>query len=72
MVRMSSKDDYKQKTMTDLKLSEFDKLIRNCYKEAKSAAITFELDNYGGYGFLPSNCKYIFLDTLLIGRSQHQ
>ena len=49
--------------MTDLKLSLFEKSIRNCYNEAKSAGFTFELENYGGYGLLPSKCKYNLVDT---------
>ena len=50
MVPMWSKDGYKQKLKTDLKLSEFDKLLRNCYNEANSAGFAFELDKYVGYG----------------------
>ena len=51
MVPMWSKDDYKQKLTRNLKLSELDKLLRNCYNEAKSAGFAFELDKFGRYGF---------------------
>ena len=52
MVPMWPKDDYKQKLTRDLKLSELDNLLRNCYNEANSAGFAFEFDKYGGYGLL--------------------
>ena len=43
MVPMWPKDDYKQKLTRDLKLSEFDNLLRNCNNEAKSAGFILNL-----------------------------
>ena len=50
MVPMWRKSYYTQKLTRDLKLSEFDSLLRNCYNEAKSGGFAFEFDKYGGYG----------------------
>ena len=50
MVDMWPSSVYNEKLKSDLKLLEYDSLLRSCYTEAKLAKFSFEQDDYGGYG----------------------
>ena len=49
MVDMWPSSVYNEKLKSDLKLLEYDSLLRSCYTEVKLANFSFEQDNYGGY-----------------------
>ena len=62
-VEMLTASEYGKKLEEDSRLQEFDTLLRKCYAAARLSGLSFEADQFGGYGLFYKDDRLLKPET---------